>query len=62
MKFPIITAFIVSHMFGYVLPSFSLNSSKSLVSFRISSLIKLTLSIELFSLDEDESFLLFCCY
>jgi len=36
--FPLSTAFIVSHKFGYVVPSFSLNSKKSLISFFISSL------------------------
>jgi hypothetical protein len=41
MSFPLWTAFIVSHKFGYV--SFSLNSNKSLISFFISSLIKLSL-------------------
>jgi hypothetical protein len=33
MSFPLSTAFIVSHMFVYVVPSFSLNSKKSLISF-----------------------------
>jgi hypothetical protein len=32
MSFPLRTAFIVSHMFGYVVPLFSLNSKKSLNS------------------------------
>ena len=44
MSFPFSTAFIVSQRFGYVLPSFSLNSKKSLIS-SISSLTKLSLSI-----------------
>jgi hypothetical protein len=32
MGFPLCTAFIVSHKFGYVVASFSLNSKKSLIS------------------------------
>jgi hypothetical protein len=32
LSFPLTTAFIVSHKFGYVVPSFSLNSTKSLIS------------------------------
>jgi hypothetical protein len=32
MSFPVRTAFIVSHKFGYVVASFSLNSKKSLIS------------------------------
>jgi hypothetical protein len=32
MSFPLRTAFIVSHKFGYAVPSFSLNSKKSLIS------------------------------
>jgi len=31
-EFSLSTAFIVSHKFGYVMPSFSLNSKKSLIS------------------------------
>jgi hypothetical protein len=33
MSFPLRTAFIVSHKFGYFVASFSLNSKKSLISF-----------------------------
>jgi hypothetical protein len=44
MSFSLMTALFVSHKFGYVLPSFSLNSKKSLISFFISFLIKLSLS------------------
>jgi hypothetical protein len=33
MTFPLSTAFIVPRKFGYVVPSFSLNSIKSLISF-----------------------------
>jgi len=36
MSFTLRTAFMVSHTFGFVLPSFSLNSKKSLISFFIS--------------------------
>jgi len=32
LSFPLSTAFIVSHKFGYVVPSFPLNSKKSLIS------------------------------
>jgi hypothetical protein len=35
MSFPLRNALIVSHMFGYVVASFSLNSKKSLISFFI---------------------------
>ena len=38
MSFPLRTAFIVSHKFGYVVASFSLNSKMSLISFFISYL------------------------
>jgi hypothetical protein len=41
---PLCTDFIVSHKFGYAVPLFSLNSKKSLISFLISSLTKLSLS------------------
>jgi hypothetical protein len=37
MNFPLNTAFIVFHKFGYNVSSFSLNSIKSLISFFISS-------------------------
>ena len=59
MSFPLSTAFIVSHKFGYVVPSFSLNSKKSLISFFISSLTKLLLSKELISFHVYVGFLLF---
>ena len=59
MSFPLSTAFIVSHKFGYVVPSFSLNSIKSLISFFISTLIKLSLSREIFSFHQYVAFLLF---
>jgi hypothetical protein len=36
MIFPLRTAFIVSHKFGYVVASFSLNSKKSLISLFLS--------------------------
>jgi hypothetical protein len=55
MSFPLSTAFIVSHKFGYVVPSFSLNSKKPLISF----LTKLTLSRVLFSFHVYVGFLLF---
>jgi hypothetical protein len=48
MSFPLQTAFIVSHKFGYVLASFSLMFEKFLISSFISSLTKL-LSRVLFS-------------
>jgi len=32
MSFPLSTTFVLSHKFGYVVPSFSLNSKKSLIS------------------------------
>jgi hypothetical protein len=56
INFPLCTAFIVSHKFGYVMPSFSLNSTKTLISFFISSLTKLCR--ELFSFHEYVGFLL----
>jgi hypothetical protein len=49
MCFPLRTAFIVSHKSGYVVATFSLNSKKSLISFFLSSLTKLSLSRLLFS-------------
>jgi hypothetical protein len=49
LSFPLSTAFIVSHKFGYPVPLFSLNSKKSLISFFISPLTKLSLSEALFS-------------
>jgi hypothetical protein len=59
MSFPLSTAFIVSHKFGYVVASFSLNSKMSLISFFISSLTKVSLSRVLFSVHVNLSFLLF---
>ena len=50
ISFSLRTAFIVSHIFAYVLASFSLNSKMSLISFSISSLTKISLSRLLFSL------------
>jgi hypothetical protein len=58
-SFPLRTAFIVSRKFGYVVASFSLNSKKSLISFFISSLTKLSLSRVLFSFHVNFGFLLF---
>jgi hypothetical protein len=49
----------VSHKFGYVVASFSLNSKKSLICFFISSLTKESLSRVLFSFHENVCFLLF---
>ena len=59
MSFPLSTAFIMSHKFGYVVPSFSLNSKKSLLSFIISSLTTLSLSRALFSYHVNVCLLLF---
>jgi hypothetical protein len=58
MSFPLRTAFIVSHKFGYVVASFSLNSKKPLISFFISSLTKVSLSRVLFSFHLNVGFLL----
>ena len=44
MSFSPRTVFIVSHTFGYVVASFSLNSKKSLISFLIYSLTKVSVS------------------
>ena len=52
MNFPLSTAFIVSLRFGYVVPSFSLNSKKILISFFISSLTQECFSSWLFSFHE----------
>ena len=58
MNFPLRNAFIVSHKFGYVVASFSLNSKKSLISFFISSLTKVSLSSSvLFSFHVNVGFL-----
>ena len=59
MSFPLSNAFIVSHSFGYVVASFSLNCKKSLISFFISSLTKESLSRVLFSFHVNVGFLLF---
>ena len=59
MSFPLRNAFIVSHKFGYVVASFSLNSKKSLVSLFIPSLTKLSLKRVLFSFHVNVGFLLF---
>jgi hypothetical protein len=59
MSFPLRTSFIVSHKFGYVMPSLSLNSKKSLISLFISSLNKLSLNRVLFSFHVNVGFLLF---
>ena len=58
MIFAFNTVLIVSHMFGYVGYSFSLNSRKFLISFFISSLTQWSLSRELFSFHEFVGFLL----
>jgi hypothetical protein len=49
----------VSHKFGYVVASISINSKKSLISFFISSLTKLSLNTVLFSFHVYVGFLLF---
>lgn len=59
LSFPVSTAFIVSQKFRYVVPSFSLNSKKSLISFFMFSLTKLSLSRVLFSFHVYVGFLLF---
>ena len=59
MSFPLRKAFFVSHKFGYVVASFSLNCKKSLISFFISSLTKESLSRVLFSYHTNVGFLLF---
>ena len=58
MNFPLSTAFIVFHKFEYVVASFLLNSRKSLISFFISFLTKLSLSRELFNSRKYVDFLL----
>jgi hypothetical protein len=58
MNLPLSTAFIVSHKYGYVVSLFSLNFSKSLISFFISSLAQRSLSREFFSFHECVGFLL----
>ena len=59
MSFPLRNAVIVSHMFGYVVASFSLKSKKSLISFFIPSLTKVSLSRVLLSFHVNVGFLLF---
>jgi hypothetical protein len=59
MSFPLRNAFIVSHKFGYVVASISLNSKKSLISFFISSLTWVSLRRVLFSFQVNVGFLLF---
>jgi hypothetical protein len=49
-SFPLSTTFIVSQKFRHVVPSFSLNSKKSLIPFFISSLTRSSLIRELFNL------------
>ena len=58
MSFPLRNAFIVSHKFGYVVASFSLNS-QSLISFIISSLTKVSFSRVVFSFHVNVGFVLF---
>jgi hypothetical protein len=58
-NFPLSTAFIVCHTFGYVVHSFLLNSRKSSISFYHSALIQLLLRKELLSFCEFVNFLLF---
>ena len=59
MSFPLRNAFIVSHRFVYVVASFSLNSKKSLISFFIPSLTKVSLRRVLFSFHVTVGFPLF---
>jgi hypothetical protein len=59
MRFALRNAFIVSLRFGYVVASFSLNSKKSLISFFISSLTKVSFRRVLFSFYVNVGFLLF---
>jgi hypothetical protein len=59
MSFPLRNAFIVSHKFGYVVASFSLNSKKSFILFFISSLTKVSLTRMFFSFHVTVGFLLF---
>jgi hypothetical protein len=59
MNFPFRSAFFVSHKFDYVVASFSLNSKKSLISFFISSLTRLSLNRVLFSFYMNIGFVLF---
>ena len=59
MSFPLRTAFIVYHNFGFVMALFSLNSKKSSIFFFISSLTKVSLSRVLLSFHINVGFLLF---
>ena len=59
MSFHLRNAFIVSHRFGYVVASFSLNSKKSLISFFIPSSTKVSLRRVLFSFHVNVGFPLF---
>jgi hypothetical protein len=59
MSFPLRMTFLVSHKFGNVVASFSLNFKKSLISFFISSLTKVSLSRVLFSFYSYVCFLTF---
>jgi hypothetical protein len=59
MYFFLSTAFIVSHKFVYILPSFSLNLKKSLISL---FLHWPSYHWQLFSFHGYVGFLLFCCY
>jgi hypothetical protein len=59
MNFPLSSAFIVFHKFGYDISPFSLNSRKSFTSFVIFSLTKLSLRNKLFDLNGYIS--VFCC-
>jgi hypothetical protein len=59
MSFPLRIDFLLSHNFGYVVASFSLNSKKTLISFFISFLSRVSLSRVLFSFHMNVGFLLF---
>lgn len=59
INFSLSTAFVVSHKFGYIVPTFSLNYRKPLISLFISSLTQWSLNIELFSYHGFVGFLLF---
>ena len=61
MSFPLRNAFIVSHKFGYVVASFSLNSKKSLISFCIPSLTRVSRRV-LFSFHLNDGFYYLFCY
>jgi hypothetical protein len=58
MSFHLRNVLFVTHKFGYVVASFSLNSKKSLISFFISSLTKVSLNRLLFSFQVNVAFLL----